>query len=88
VGDWLSSSVAVSVSSLMGGGHKFTGDGAEGLTVGEAGRQGRFSQTVVCSPRQLTRRDGQEEQQLGVALRWPLLGQLGFGERGLEREWL
>jgi len=85
-GDRFSLSVAVSISSPVGGGCNTFGDGAERLIVGGAGQLGPSFNRAVCSAPQLTQRDGEEEQQPGVALRLPPLEQVGFGHRWFEQE--
>lgn len=43
---------------------------------------------AVCSPPQCMQPAGEVEQQLGIALRLPPLGEVGFRQRWCEREWL
>jgi len=58
------------------------------VRVEGASQVGQSLQRAVCCLPQLTQPAGEEEQQPGVALRLPLLGQVGFGQRGFEWEWL
>jgi len=60
----------------------------EPLRVGGDGRLLQSLCVAGCSPPQLTQRAGEEEQQLGVALRLPPLGQVGLGHGWLARECL
>ena len=53
-----------------------------------AGGLGQSLKRAAWSPPQLAQRDGQVEEEPGVALRLPLLGHVGFGHRWFEREWL
>ena len=82
------SSAAVSISSPAGGG------GATSLAAVERLRGGgdrRVSQSLllaVWSPLRLTQRGGEEEQQLGAALRLPPPGQVGLGHQFMARVWL
>ena len=85
-GDWLSSSVAVSISAPTGGGCRISWGGVEHHRVGGAGQLGHSLKRAVCSPLQLRQRAGEEEPQQRVALRLPLGGQVGFGQQLFERE--
>ena len=84
----LSSSVAVSISWLRGGAGVFSGGGAERHRAGEGRWLGQSLNRAGCSPPRLVQWDGEEQQQPGVALRLPPLGQVGFGHWWFEREWL
>jgi len=86
-GDWSTLSVALSIALPMGCGDMFSGGGAEHLRVGGAGPLGQCLKSAVCSPPQLTQRDGEEEQQPGLGLRLQLLGQVGLGHEWFERVW-
>jgi len=84
----VSSSVAVSISWLRGGAGLFTGGGAERQRAGGGRRLRQSLNRAVCSPPQLVQWDWEQQQQPGVALRLPPLGQVGFGHWWFEREWL
>ena len=80
--------VAVSISSLVGGGGTTCVATDEGLRGGGDGRPSQSLLVAVWSPLQLTKRGGEEEQQPGAALRLPPPGQVGLGQRRMARVWL
>ena len=77
--------MAVSIVLLVGGGGVFIEVAAERLTAGGAGWLVQSLKSAVWSPPQLAQQAGDEEQQPGVALRLPPLGQVGLGMGGLGR---
>jgi len=79
-GERSSSSASVSISSPADGGGTIHSAAVERLRVGGDGRDSQSLFVAVWDPPQLTRRGGVEAQQPGVALRLPLLGQVGLGQ--------
>jgi len=82
------SSVAVTISSVAGGGETISVVAVERLRGGGEGRLSQSLNTAVWPSPQLTQRGGKEEQQPGVALRLPPPGQVGLGHRCAPLVWL
>ena len=81
-------SVAVSISSPMGGGGTIVSAAVERVRAGGDGQDSESLLVAVWGPQQLMQRGGEEDQQPGIALRLPPPGQVGLGYRCIARVWV